>query len=329
MDEKDTTAFLRQYFKLMQTDDQERMMKAMREAMDSVFSENDNQKSGASASQKKADTSLSVPIGNGNTNATDRIDVVIIVAVPDEKVGVYTAFGLDPDAPPKKYDMMGDYRFDYVQFEEDDLNIALLIQPSMGMTQAASMTTRAILALQPRLVAMVGVCAGCEETAELGDIIIASNVYDYTAGKHYIDRFGPRPQSYPIDNKLSNYITGSVVGRQSLVAKILDRNSSVKTDHQVKILFKPIASGTAVVNDPEVVKDLINKQDNLAGIDMEAYALAVSSTILETKWLVIKGVQDYANGDKENTEKGYRGFAAYSSAKLLQLMLKEDLPRYF
>ena len=71
MDEKDTAAFLRQYFKLMQTDDQERMMKAMREAMDSVFSENDNQKSEASASQKKADTSLSVPIGNGNTNATE------------------------------------------------------------------------------------------------------------------------------------------------------------------------------------------------------------------------------------------------------------------
>ena len=329
MDEKYTAAFMRQYLKMNHADNQERVTKAMWEAMDSVFSENDNQKSETSASQKKSDPSVSAAIDNGNTSAADDIDVVIIVAGPDEKVGVYTAFGLDSDTTTKKYDMMGDYRFDYVQFEADDLNIALLIQPNMGMTQAASMTTRAILALQPKLVAMVGVCAGCEGSAELGDIIIASNVYDYTAGKHYIDRFGPRPQSYPIDNKLSNYITGSVVGRQSLVGKILDRNSSGRTDRQIKVLFKPIASGTAVVNDPEIVADLISKQDNLAGIDMEAYALAVSSTILETKWLVIKGVQDYANGDKENTEKGYRGFAAYSSAKLLQLMLKDDLPRYF
>ena len=67
MDEKDTVTFMRQYLKMNHANNQERMAKAMREAMDSVFSENDNQKSETSVSQKKSDTSVSVAIENGNT----------------------------------------------------------------------------------------------------------------------------------------------------------------------------------------------------------------------------------------------------------------------
>ena len=41
MDEKYTAAFMRQYLKMNHADNQERVTKAMWEAMDSVFSEND------------------------------------------------------------------------------------------------------------------------------------------------------------------------------------------------------------------------------------------------------------------------------------------------
>ena len=53
----------------------------------------------------------------------------------------------------------------------------------MGMASAASLTTRAILAMRPKLVAMTGICAGRTQKTSLGDIIIADQVYDYTAGK--------------------------------------------------------------------------------------------------------------------------------------------------
>lgn len=303
-----------------------RKKKAGRDFVALNFSKNIMLQPDDSTSQKRTEE-LSV---NKNSEVSVSIDVVIIVAVADEKKGVYSAFNLDPSvSASKKFDMLDEYRFDYIQFKENDLNIALLIQPSMGMTQAASMTTRVVLALHPKLVAMVGVCAGCQDSVHLGDIIIASDVYDYTAGKHYIDRFGPRPQGCSIDNAFAGYINGFVIDNQTLIGQILDGKPDAPTDHKVAIHFKPIASGTAIVNDPEIVDELKARQDNLAGIDMEAYALAVSCNILRTRWIVIKGVQDHADGDKEKVEKGYRGFAAYSSAKLLQLMLKEDLPRYF
>lgn len=261
-----------------------------------------------------------------NSSQSPKIDVVIIVAVPNEKDGVYSAFGL-PKTLTRQFDLLDQYCLDYVNFKHAGMNIALLIQPNMGMTQSSSLTTRAILGFRPKLVAMVGICAGRKAKAKLGDIIVASNVFDYTAGKRYIDRFGPRPRSYPIDDSFAGYIVASVIDNHELIGKIMDGYQGEKPKHQIEVQFKPLASGTAVIDDPEIIDEIVKTQDDLVGIDMEAYALAVSSNILRTKWIVIKTVQDFADGDKSETEKGIRNFAAYSSAKLLEEILG-DLSNY-
>ena len=172
---------------------------------------------------------------------------------------------------------------------------------------------------------MVGICAGRTGKAELGDIVIASSVFDYTAGKKYIDRFGPRPQSQPVDSAISEFISTFVLGNHELLGKILDGYNGSKPDH-INVHFKPMASGTAVIDDPKVMEGAIAVQDDLTAIDMEAYALATAANILRTKWLVIKSVQDFADGDKTAIESTIRPFAAYSSAKLLQLILKPLAP---
>lgn len=257
-----------------------------------------------------------------NSAGEEKIDIVIIVAVPDEKDGVINAFGIRK-SDPRNLDLLDKYGFGYNRFKQDGMTIALLIQPGMGMTQSSSLATRAILAFKPKIIAMVGICAGRSGKTNLGDIIIASSVYDYTAGKHYVDRFGPRPQSYPFDSPMSEFVAASVIDNHELIGKIFDGYQGTKPDHQIKVHFKPIASGTAVVDDPEIVMEVAKNQDDLAGIDMEAYALAVAANILRTKWIVIKSVQDFADGEKSSTETGIRAFSAYASAKLLQLTINE------
>ena len=299
-----------------------RYIKEIEQKLEQFDSENTLPKADASDVTKKDEP----PVTNEKSSEVEDVDVVIIVAVPNEKDGVYSAFGLSRTLP-RQFGLLNKYRFDYVQFEEAGLRIALLLQPSMGMTQSSSLTTRAILGLKPKLVAMVGICAGRKEKTQLGDIVIASNVFDYTAGKHYIDRFGPRPRSYPIDDSLAGYIGASVIDNHELIGRIVDGYQGDKPDHSISIQFKPLASGTAVIDDPQIIDEIAKTQDDLVGIDMEAYALAVSSNILRTKWIVVKTVQDFADGDKAQTEKGIRTFAAYSSAKLLQQILG-DLSNY-
>jgi nucleoside phosphorylase len=64
-------------------------------------------------------------------------------------------------------------------------------------------------------------------------------------------------------------------------------------------------------------------QDDTVALDMEAYALGAAADTMNTKWLVIKTVQDFADGNKSATEGDIRPFAAYSSAKLLQILLDD------
>lgn len=261
-----------------------------------------------------------------NSLEEEKIDIVIVVAIPDEKDGVSNAFGIQKN-DARHLDLLDSYGFGYNKFEQDGIKIALLIQPGMGMTMSSSLATRAILAFKPKLIAMVGICAGRKDKTKLGDIIIASNVFDYTAGKRYIDRFGPRPSSYPLDSTMAEYIAVSVIDNHELIGKIYDGYQGTKPNHQIKVHFKPIASGTAVVDDPAIVEEITKTQDDLAGIDMEAYALAVAANILRTKWVVIKSVQDFADGAKSQTENNVRPFSAYASAKLLQLTIN-DLSKY-
>ena len=307
---------------LKEAENEDKVSYAYKTLLDKYYSENVHLKPGGADNSKKEIQ----PSEEENTSKTKKVDVAIIVAVPNEKDGVYSAFGL-PKGLKRQLDLLDKYHFDYVLFEHEGLNIALLIQTGMGMTQSSSLTTRAILGLQPKLVAMVGICAGRKDKTQLGDIIVASNVFDYTAGKQYVDRFGPRPRSYPLDDSLASYIVSSVLGDHELTGKIVDGYQGEKPKNSVEIQYKPLASGTAVVDDPQVLEEIIKTQDDLAGIDMEAYALAVSANILRTKWIVIKTVQDFADGEKTTTENGIRSFAAYSSAKLLELILS-DLAQY-
>ena len=47
---------------------------------------------------------------------------------------------------------------------------------------------------------------------------------------------------------------------------------------------------------------------------MEAYGVAHAANELKTPWLIVKSVQDYANGKKVADEKTTRPFASFCSA---------------
>ena len=78
-----------------------------------------------------------------------------------------------------------------------------------------------------------------------------------------------------------------------------------------------------MVDDPSVMQMISEIQDDTVALDMEGYALATVADMMDTKWLVIKTVQDFADGNKSATEGDVRPYAAYSSAKLLEIILEK------
>ena len=252
-------------------------------------------------------------------------DVVIQVAVTVELDGVLKAF--DVENAERCYDTAAKYDFSYYRFKRHGLDIVVVMQPYMGMTYCSSLCTRAILAFEPDLVCMTGICAGRSGKANLGDIVIASSVFDYAEGKQYEDRFAPRPKTRPMDYMLSEYISSEVLDNKDMIDKICEGYKDAPED--VAVSFHSMASGAVVVDDPTVMQRIAEMQDDTVALDMEGYALAAAADLLDTKWMVIKTVQDFADGNKSATEGDIRPFAAYSSAKLLDVILEDIDPEYW
>ena len=257
----------------------------------------------------------------------ERADVVIQVAVPIEQEGVLQAFGVSENAVHCS-DTVSKYKFSYYRFDMDGKSIVLLMQPYMGMTYCSSLCTRAILAFRPKLVCMTGICAGRAGKINLGDVVVASSVFDYTEGKQYADRFAPRPKTRPLDYLLSEYVSSEIVDKESVIERI--RSGYEGAPEGTSVSFHSMASGAVVADDSSIMEMIAGIQDDTVALDMEGYALAAAADNMDTKWLVIKTVQDFADGNKSATEGSIRPYAAYSSAKLLQIILENiDLDQYF
>ncbi|MCR5236927.1 MAG: hypothetical protein K6E34_06965 [Lachnospiraceae bacterium] len=251
---------------------------------------------------------------------TKSVDVVIQVAVPIEQEGVLKAFGVSENAEHHT-DTVEKYKFSYYRFDVGDKSVALVMQPYMGMTYCSSLCTRAILAFHPKLVCMTGICAGRAGKVNLGDVVVASSVFDYAEGKQYSDRFAPRPKTRPLDYILAEFLSSEIIDKESVIEEITAGYEGAPEGTAVS--FHSMASGAVVVDDPSVMQMISEIQDDTVALDMEGYALATVADMMDTKWLVIKTVQDFADGNKSATEGDVRPYAAYSSAKLLKIILEK------
>lgn len=258
-------------------------------------------------------------LNNKSNGSTNSFDILIVCALPEERNRVFDAFAVPEEDRQRTFqDFRADYNFIYQKFTYGKYVIAIVTQNSMGMATATSIATRAILAMNPALVAMTGICAGRKDKVALGDIIVADQVFDYTAGKKYIDRFAPRPLSFSTDDVIRNYISTTILNNDRVSDSILQGWRGGRISHRISIHMKAIASGTAVIDDEQTLLSAAAIQDNLYAIDMEGYGLALAASALRKKWIVIKAVQDFADGHKEHDESGIRDFSSYASAALLK-----------
>ena len=195
----------------------------------------------------------------------------------------------------------------------------------MGMTAAAVLAMKLIQRFRPRYLIMPGIAAGIsiqETDAQFyGDVVVADTIWNYAAGKFVsADRadiqfggvgFIPRPTVIQMDPKIRECVVDAV-------------NSS---ENQCHVRIGPMACGSKVVATREILEKQIHSQfPHTIGLDMESYAViyaAENATHPRPYALVIKGVSDYADGEKSDD---YQKFAAYTSAEFAKLLYEKYLP---
>lgn len=268
-------------------------------------------------------------------NATIPVDAVIMFAVPDEKNKAYSVFGLSAaaDKQLKRYGLL------YQEANIDQTHVVFVTQSEMGMTDASRVATSAILAFRPKIIIMIGICAGKKKSVKLGDIIIAKDTFDYAIGK--LKRTELPDGSIKDDLKHRTYHEKTEPIVEQFLNLMRDRNTAESEIYEIRkayngalpdrrtynqIYVAPIASGPWVVDTRTIFDEIeVAINDKCFALDMEAYAVAHAAKMLNTPSLVIKVVQDYADGKKEADEATAREFATFESAEFARRNLKNIL----
>ena len=212
-------------------------------------------------------------------------------------------------------------------FERDGKRFKVVTarQSEMGMTAAGVLTMKMISVFRPRYVIMVGIAAGIAYKNDVdqiyGDIVVPNVVWDYSSGKFVSAQkadvhfggvgFIPRPRAINTDETMLEAV----------------RRAMESSENECHIHIGPMACGTSVVANSEVVEKQVHSQyGNTAALDMESYSVMFavkSAPAPKPKGLVIKSVCDYANEEKSDQ---YQKFAAYTSAQFAKLLYEKFLP---
>lgn len=280
-------------------------------------------------------------------------DIVIITALKSEMEKVMEAFSTKKLALEieKNIGMIGEWS---TFTEENDphvykttklvnssgggVSIISAVATKKGMNHTAVLATKMILKFSPKVIVMLGVCAGNKDNkVKLNDIIIANKTFNYQEGKFSMDKdekikFQPDGNMLNLDVELDQVFMDDADIYTYNIARDWKKLYGGDNKNDPNVIIGPMGSGAAVVSLANVFEPLINQARDTVAIDMEAYAIFVASNDAVCKQkpipLVIKGVQDYGDPDKTEDTIKSDGYSAYSSGMFFVNYCYDFLAKY-
>jgi nucleoside phosphorylase/CheY-like chemotaxis protein len=257
-----------------------------------------------------------------------RTDLVIVCALGDPELAEVHKLPWNWGSP-RPLDDVTFVRDGFVEVEGRRITVCAMAAPRMGMVAAALRSASLIAQLRPRMIAMTGICAGVRGKVSLGDVLFADPAWDFQSGKRVKDKentqFSMRPHQLAAHAKIRAHIEQIRDDHEGLtkVAGTFDgRPPGIS-----RVVIGPVASGSAVLADGEVIKEIREQHQELVGVEMEIYGLyaaAHAASSPQPLCFALKAVCDFADPDKED---GQQRYAAYASARVLQLLIERFGPR--
>ncbi len=178
-----------------------------------------------------------------------------------------------------------------------------------GNPGAAAEAERAIARWQPDFVLFVGVAGGIKDV-ELGDVVAATEVYGYHAGKA-LDEFKPRPDVWKSAYGLVSQARAAAL-EERWQARIIGAAGG-----RPKAIVEPIAAGEQVVASIRSPTYLFIREayGRAVAVEMEGVGfLRAAYGNQQVEALVIRGISDML-GDKEQADQdGWQPVAAANAA---------------
>lgn len=246
------------------------------------------------------------PFGSGL--ARDTADVVIVSALEVEHAAMAEALGC-----VSRYDAFGRRM---VTTELAGLRIAVESLYGMGNVSAASAASTLMLAWRAQYLILVGITGGFESAdVRPGDVVVPDQVVGYESGKLTADGPLRRPEVYRPDFDL--LAAARSVERTEWADTI--RTAPPEPGEAPRIRFGTVLSGEKVVADAVTAADLRRSWPKAVAIEMESYGSALAIYRHGGRFLMIKGVSDLADANKDDR---WRAYAAEAAARYAHAVLR-------
>ncbi|KUL29186.1 5'-methylthioadenosine/S-adenosylhomocysteine nucleosidase family protein [Actinoplanes awajinensis] len=162
-----------------------------------------------------------------------------------------------------------------------------------GNNSSAVLAERAITEFSPAALLFVGVAGALWPGVELGEVVVASQVYAYHGGTSEDDGLKARPKAWEISHR-----AGQIV--QHLI-----RTGEWFPEPRARVRFAPIAAGEVVQDSriSEQARWVRQHYNNALAIEMEAAGVAQAAHLNDAlPVVVVRGISDRADGTKAQAD---------------------------
>lgn len=222
------------------------------------------------------------------------------------------------------------------------IRVIIACQHQMACTASASLATKVIYNFRPKYLFMTGIAAAIDpDDVNLGDILIASEVWDGASGKYkdvpvnkdengneiFESCFQADPRHIALDGEMLNIVSRLKQNEDLLdgITKEYRKYDDTKRA-SVAIHVGPMASVPAVVASKEPLETLQQQSRKLLGIEMETYGMfyASANSIKPRPRFTasFKSASDYATVKKDDD---FQSYSSYTSAALLKYIIQNEL----
>ncbi|WP_203361671.1 5'-methylthioadenosine/S-adenosylhomocysteine nucleosidase [Bacillus sp. REN10] len=186
----------------------------------------------------------------------------------------------------------------------------ILLRSGIGKVNAAMTTSVLLQHFQPDVIINTGSAGGLNPELNVGDVVISTEVrhhdVDVTAFGYEYGQVPQLPAAFEADEKLLNIAV-----------------SCAKEEEGIQVVKGLIATGDSFMSDPERVKFIGTKFNDLQAVEMEAAAIAQVAYQFGTPFVVIRSLSDIAGKESNISFDQFLPKAALHSSQLVMKMVDQ------
>lgn len=180
-----------------------------------------------------------------------------------------------------------------------------------GRDSAQTVTGEVIRYWKPTAIIMVGIAFGSKpDRQRIGDVLVSERIVAYEPERIGAETSTPRGQEFRAGACLFNRFRDVAV----------DWSFRDPGGTPCNRYLGPILSGEKLIDNPAFKAALLAVHPNAIGGEMEGVGVAATADREKREWILVKGICDWANGQKTDA---HQGFAAASALSLVQHVLSQ------